>query len=135
MIVKFLSYLLILNLIKINPYQKVEHIYTLPGILNIILQQVPNLTQILVQISTDLFIEFPHSIISNMSAISTLSILGNCLELFHLTVDDMESVRLKVTVIISLLQRIELNTGVAKSSNMSWHPVRGRNLFSFIKYI
>merc|ERR1711892_383900 len=103
----------------------VEHIYTLPGVLNVILAKVTALTPILTQLAADLFGAFPHSKIATLSAIATLSVLGNCLELFKLTVDDVDSVRATVTVIIGLLQRIEINTGVAKSSNMSWHPVLG----------
>ena len=104
----------------------IEHIYTLPGVLNVILAKVTALTPILTQMGTDLFGQFPHSKIASISAIATLSVLGNCLELLQLTVDDdVDSVRVKVTVIIGLLQRIEMNTGVAKSSNMSWHPVLG----------
>ena len=105
----------------------IEHIYTLPGVLNVILAKVTALTPILTQMGADLFAQFPHSKIATLSAIATLSVLGNCLELLQLTLDDadVDCVRGKVTVIIGLLQRIEMNTGVAKSSNMSWHPVLG----------
>ena len=61
--------------------KKVENIYTLPGVLNVILKQSPNLLPIFKQLSKDLFAEFPHSKVANLSAISCLSLLGNSLEL------------------------------------------------------
>ena len=62
-----------------------------------------------------------------LSAIPTLSVLGNILQMLHLFIQSSDEKHFprQVSFVIDLLRNIQSNTGHTKASNMSWHPILG----------